>query len=73
MTAVVTKVSWNQDYDDFEEWVEDMEILKDNLKQEFAKRYNNANPFILAISQDLTLPKREENKQGTPQNTFMKE
>ena len=48
-----------------------MEIWKANLREEMKKRYNGADPTILCISQDLTKPKRKENKKGTVFNQLM--
>ena len=31
MIAVITKVGWNVDYDEIEEWEEEMDLLKKNL------------------------------------------
>ena len=51
-----------------------MEELKNNLAAQFIQRYGeNATPTIVAISQDITKPKRKENKPGTDQNTIMME
>ena len=51
MIAVITKVGWNVDYEEFEEWEEEMNMYKDNLAEEFKKRYGaNATPTIVAIS-----------------------
>ena len=51
MIAVVTKVGWSVDYEELEEWQEEMNIYKNNLAEEFKKRYGeNATPAIVAIS-----------------------
>jgi len=71
MTCVITKVGWNDDYDKMEDWTEAMEMWKLNLAKLLHEKYEGAEPFIVAISQDLTKPKREENKPGTPQFTLM--
>ena len=42
------------------------------LQKEFSSRYQEANPTILVISQDLTKTKRKENQQGTEQHELMK-
>ena len=31
MIAVITKVGWSVDYDEFKEWDEEMDLLKKNL------------------------------------------
>ena len=72
MIAVITKVGWNVDYEEFEEWEEEINMYKNNLAEEFKKRYGeNATPTIVAISQDITKPKRKENKPKTQQNNLM--
>ena len=42
------------------------------LQKEFSSRYQEANPTVLVISQDLTKTKRKENQQGTEQHKLMK-
>ena len=74
MVAVITKVSWNSDYEEVEEWQEEMDQYKTNLANQFKQRYGeNATPTIVAISQDITKPRRKENKPGTEQNNIMME
>ena len=37
MIAVITKVNWNsEDHDDLEDWIEDMDTWKQNLKDELS-------------------------------------
>ena len=51
-----------------------MDQYKSNLADQFKQRYGeNATPTIVAISQDITKPRREENKPGTEQNKIMME
>ena len=51
MIAVITKVGWNIDYDEIEEWEEEMNEYKKNLQQEFKLKFGDkASPIILAIS-----------------------
>ena len=51
MIAVITKVGWSVDYDEIEEWEEEMEEYKKNLEAEFKRRYGeNATPTVIAIS-----------------------
>lgn len=66
MTAVITKVGWDsEEHDELKEWIEEMDNWENNLKTEFSKRYEGAEPSILVISQDITRKKRKENKEGT--------
>ena len=71
MTCVVTKVGWNDDYDEMKDWTDEMEMWKENLAKLIHQKYQGAEPMIVAISQDITKPRREENKPGTEQNTLM--
>ena len=50
-----------------------MEQWKKNLDNEFRKRHKGANPTVLAISQDRSKPKRQENIEGTEQYNLMQE
>lgn len=72
MIVVITKVSYTEDdYDDMGEWIDEMEKWKHNFRQALSQHYKNAYPTVLAISQDITKPKREENKVGTEQHNLM--
>ena len=71
MTAVITKISYNSDYEDITEWEQDMEQWKNNLTNEFKKRHKDADPTVLAISQDRSKPKRKENVEGSEQHNLM--
>ena len=72
MIAVITKVGWCVDYDEIEEWEEEMDEYKKNLENEFKRRYGeNATPTVIAISQDIKRPKIKENKPNTEQNNLM--
>ena len=74
MTAVITKVGWDsEEHDELKEWIEEMDNWENNLKTEFSKRYEGAEPSILVISQDITRKKRKENKEGTEQEKLMVE
>ena len=46
-------------------------MWKENLAKLIHQKYQGAEPMIVAISQDITKPRREENKPGTEQNTLM--
>ena len=51
-----------------------MDLYQSNLANQFKQRYGeNASPTIVAISQDITKPRREENKPKTEQNNIMME
>ena len=66
MTCIITKVSFNDDdHDEVKDWIDEMEEWKKNLSKEISQKYSGAKPTIQAISQDLSKPKREENKEGT--------
>ena len=71
MIAVITKISYTSDFEDISEWVETMESFKTNLTKEFKKRHQEAEPTVLAISQDRTKPKRKENVEGSEQHNLM--
>ena len=73
MTAVITKISYSEEeHEQLSDWQEEMETTIKNLHNEFRKRYDDASPTILAISQDMSRPKREENKPGTEQNQIIR-
>ena len=72
MTAVITKISWSDEYVELNEWQKEMDTWISGLHNQFIKRYKDARPTILAISQDISKPKREENKPGTEQNKIMR-
>ena len=66
MTVVITKISWSNDYGKLSEWQEEMDTWIKGLHDKFIERYEEeARPTILAISQDMSKPNREENKPGT--------
>ena len=70
--VVITKVIYNSDeYDDIGEWIDEMESYKNSMKSELKKHFKDAHPTVLAISQDITKPKRKENKEGTEQHNYM--
>ena len=73
MVAVITQVSYTEDFDEMEEWIELMEKWKSNLTEELCKRYEGAEPTVLAISQDRTKPKRPENKEDTEPYELMQQ
>ena len=51
MIAVITKISWrDDDYDELEDWIVEMDDWKQKFKEQLSKRYDGADPFILAIS-----------------------
>ena len=74
MTCVITKISYSKDeHDELSEWQNEMNTYIDGLHEQFIKKYgNDARPTILAISQDMSKSKREENKPGTEQNKIMR-
>ena len=39
MTCVITKVGWNDDYDEMEDWTEAMEMWKLNLAKLLHEKY----------------------------------
>ena len=73
MTAVITKISYSdEEHEELSEWQDEMDTWIKGLHNEFRKRYDDASPTILAISQDMSKPNREENKPGTEQNQIMR-
>ena len=70
--VIITKVTYNVDeHEDIGEWINEMEMLKHNFRIELAKHYKDAHPTVLAISQDITKPRRKENIEGTEQHYLM--
>ena len=89
MIAIVTKVGWNEDHEEMQDWIDEMETYKKELGELLQAKYKQkidnpltqaskesstgSKPTIFAISQDMTKPRREENKPGTEQNALMLE
>ena len=70
--VVITKVTYDYDeHDDIGEWIDEMELFKNLFKTELGKHFKDAHPTVLAISQDITKPKKKENKEGTEQHNYM--
>ena len=71
--VVITKISYlDDDYEDIDGWKDEMELWKHNFRKELAKLYKDADPTILAISQDpIRYPRKKENKVGTEQHNLM--
>ena len=70
--VVITKVTYDYDeHDDIGEWIDEMELYKNSLKSELKKHFKDAHPTVLAISQDITKPKKKENNEGTEQHNYM--
>ena len=69
--VVITKATFNEDYDNMGEWIHDMENQKHNFRTMLLKHHEHAYPTVLAISQDITRPNRQENKKGTEQHKYM--
>ena len=70
--VVITKVTYDDDeYEDIGGWIDVMEQYKQNFRIELAKHYKDAHPTVLAISQDITKPRRKENTEGTEQHYLM--
>ena len=65
MMCIITKASWNDDHVQLQDWIDEMERWKNELGQLLRAKYKGAEPTIFAISQDITRPRREENKPGT--------
>ena len=58
MMCIVTKVSWNEDYEQLQDWIDEMEKWKNELGELLRAKYKGAQPTISAISQDITKPRR---------------
>ena len=70
--VVITKVTYDSDeHDDIGDWIDEMETFKHNFRIELEKHYKNVHPTVLAISQDITKPRKKENKEGTEQHNLM--
>ena len=70
--VVITKVTYDSDeHDDIGDWIDEMETFKHNFRNELEKHYKNVHPTVLAISQDITKPRKKENKEGTEQHNLM--
>ena len=71
MVAVITKVGWNDEYQEIREWEEEMIDQEASLETEFVRHYNSNRPTIIAISKDLSKVWLKENAPGTEQNSLM--
>ena len=70
--VVITKVTYDDDeYEDIGGWIDEMDLFKHNFRAELEKPYKDAHPTVLAISQDITKPRRKENMEGTEQHNLM--